>query len=187
MGRKPAFFITFVTSTRNVLISEQMSKAIESKITELVTGEIDAAGYDLVRVKINGGGKYATLQIMAERKDGVGMKVEDCAKLSGVVSLKIEADADLANRFDLEVSSPGIDRPLTRIRDFERFQSHVAKVELDVPVEGQKRFQGKIGNVGGGEIEFLVDKKVLKTAFENIVNAKLVLTDELLKSSMKQG
>jgi ribosome maturation factor RimP len=161
-----------------------MSKAVENKIVDLIAKDIDAAGYDLVRAQIVGGGKYATLQIMAERKDGVGMTVEDCAKISGAVSSIIEADADLADRFDLEVSSPGIDRPLMKMRDYERFQGHVAKIELKAPVEGQRRFQGKIVNVLGEEIEFSADKKVLKVPFKDIERAKLVLTDELLKAPM---
>ena len=191
MGRKPAFFVTFLShmfcfdvGTTLIGSKERMSKAVENKIVDLIAKNIDAAGYDLVRAQIVGGGKYATLQIMAERKDGVGMTVEDCAKISGAVSSIIEADADLADRFDLEVSSPGIDRPLMKIRDYERFQGHVAKIELKAPLEGQRRFQGKIVNVLGEEIEFSADKKVLKVPFKDIERAKLVLTDELLKAAV---
>jgi ribosome maturation factor RimP len=157
-----------------------MSKAVENKISELIVGEVDSAGYELVRVQITGGGKYATLQIMAERKDGVGMTVEDCATISSAVSLIIEADADLADRFDLEVSSPGIDRPLMKVRDFDRFRGHEAKFELKDPVEGQRRFQGRIESVSGEEITFKIDGKDLKASFRNIARAKLVLTDDLL-------
>jgi ribosome maturation factor RimP len=160
-----------------------MSKAVENKIASLIAGEIESAGYDLVRVQVKGGGKYAALQVMAERKDGAGMTVEDCATISGAVSSIIEADTELADRFDLEVSSPGIDRPLVKLEDFVRFKGHVAKIELSKPVEGQRRFQGKIVNVEGEEIEVGADKKVLKVSFKDIENAKLVLTDELLKAS----
>jgi ribosome maturation factor RimP len=163
-----------------------MSKAVENKIAERIAGDIDAAGYELVRVQITGGMKYATLQIMAERKDGVGMTVEDCAAISGAVSPIIEADADWTDRYDLEVSSPGIDRPLVKLRDFERFKGHVAKVELKVSVEGQRRFQGKISNVSGEAIEFNTDKGVLNLPFETIERAKLVLTDELLKTKQEK-
>jgi ribosome maturation factor RimP len=160
-----------------------MSKALENKIAGLIAGKVESAGYDLVRVQIKGGGKYATLQVMAERKDGVGMTVEDCATISSAVCLSVEADTDLADRFDLEVSSPGIDRPLVKLQDFVRFQGNVAKVELNAPLEGQRRFQGKIENVSGEEIAFSVDKKVLKVSFKDIERAKLVLTDELLKAA----
>jgi ribosome maturation factor RimP len=121
---------------------------------------------------------------MAERKDGAGMTVEDCAAISSAVSEIIEADADLADRFDLEDSSPGIDRPLVKLRDYERFLGHVAKVELKSPVSGQRRFQGKIAGVSGEEIEFGVDKGVLKVSFKDIERAKLVLTDDLLKGAV---
>jgi ribosome maturation factor RimP len=160
-----------------------MSKAVESKITGLIAGNIEAAGYNLVRVQITGGGKYAALQIMAERHDGVGMTVEDCGKISRAVSDVIEADKDLADRYDLEVSSPGIDRPLTKLQDYPRFQGHVAKVELNAPIEGQRRFQGKIAAISGEVIEFDTEKGAVKAPFAAIEKAKLVLTDELLKAA----
>ena len=160
-----------------------MSKQVESKITDLIAGDVSAGGYDLVRVQIKGGGKYATLQVMAERQDGVGMMVDDCAKLSRAISEKLEADKDLADRYDLEVSSPGIDRPLVRLQDYARFQGHVAKVELEAPVEGQKKFQGKIARVSGDAIEFGTDKGTVNVSFDAIEKAKLVLTDDLLKAA----
>ena len=160
-----------------------MSKAVETKVADLIAGAMDAAGYDLVRVLITGGGKYAALQIMAERRDGVGMTVEDCAAISRTVSERIEADAALAERFDLEVSSPGIDRPLMKAQDYARFQGHVAKVELNAPVNGQRRFQAKIARVSGDEVEFSTDKGALIVPVAAIERAKLVLTDELLKAA----
>jgi ribosome maturation factor RimP len=163
-----------------------MSKAVEKKIAELIAGEVEAAGYDLVRVQITGGGKYATLQVMAERKDGAGMTVEDCAKISSAVSPVIEADAEWADRYALEVSSPGIDRPLVKLGDYERFQGHVAKFELIKPREGQRRFQGRIAGVSGEVVEFDTDKGVQIIPFENIERAKLVLTDELLKTKQEK-
>jgi ribosome maturation factor RimP len=120
---------------------------------------------------------------MAERKDGAGMTVEDCAAISKAVSAKIEGDATLADRFDLEVSSPGIDRPLVKLQDYERYCGHVVKVELDAPVNGKKRFQGKIARVSGDQVEFEADKDVLHVPFATIEKAKLVLTDELLKAA----
>jgi ribosome maturation factor RimP len=162
-----------------------MSKNIESKINELIAGDIAAAGYELVRLEIKGGGKYATLQVMAERHDGAGMTVDDCAKLSKAITAKLEADPELADRYDLEVSSPGIDRPLVKLQDYLRFQGHVAKVELEAPIEGQKKFQGKIERVSGDAIEFGTEKGAVNVSFDAIEKAKLVLTDELLKSVSK--
>lgn len=160
-----------------------MSKSVENKVAELVAGEMGAAGYDLVRVHISGGGKYAALQIMGERQDRAGMTVEDCAAISKIVTAKLEADAALADKYDLEVSSPGIDRPLMKLQDYARFLGHVAKVELNTPVEGKKRFQGRITQTFETGIEFDVEKAALKVPFAQIERAKLVLTDELLKAA----
>ena len=160
-----------------------MSKAIEKNITDLIEADIKAAGYDLVRVHMSGGGKYAALQIMAERLDGVGMTVEDCAAISRTVSKHLEAHKEFADKYDLEVSSPGIDRPLVKLQDYARFEGHLAKVELGVPVEGQRRFQGKIARVSGDVVEFGTEKGAISVAFDGIEKAKLVLTDELLKAA----
>ena len=174
MGESPPFLLFFW---------DTMSKAVENKITALISGDLDAGGYDLVRVHISGGGKYAALQIMAERRDGVGMKVEDCAKISKSVTEKLEADKDLADRYDLEVSSPGIDRPLVKLQDYTRFQGHVAKIELNAPINGQRRFQGKIAGVTNDTIAFTTEKDTINAPFDAIERAKLVLTDELLKAA----
>ncbi len=161
-----------------------MSKAVEKKIATLIEGALDAAGYELVRVQVMGGGKYATLQVMAEPK-GRGMTVEDCATLSRLVSAKIEAEADLAQRFALEVSSPGIDRPLVRLKDYERFQGHLITAELTEPLQGQRRFQGRIIGASGDTITLDTDKGALAVPYGNIERAKLVLTDDLLKKEQE--
>ena len=160
-----------------------MSKAIESKIAGLIAADIDAAGYELVRVQITGGGKYAALQIMAERRDGAGMTAEDCAAISRQVIEKMSADKDLADKYDLEVSSPGIDRPLMKLQDYTRFQGHVAKVDLGTPINGQKRLQGKIVQVAGEVVEFETEGGALSVPFKGIDKAKLVITKELLKAA----
>jgi ribosome maturation factor RimP len=160
-----------------------MSKIVENKIVALITDDLDAAGYDLVRVHISGGGKYAALQIMAERHDGMGMTVEDCAAISKFVSARLETDKDLADRYDLEVSSPGIDRPLTRVQDYLRFQGHIAKVSLEAPIDGQKKFEGKILEMSDDTVAFHTEKGILKVPFSVIENAKLVLTDALMKAA----
>ena len=111
------------------------------------------------------------------------MTVEDCAHISKAVSTKIEDDISLADRFSLEVSSPGIDRPLVKLKDYERYCGHLAKVELDTPVKGKKRFQGKIARVLSDAVEFEADEDRLSIPFAMIEKAKLVLTDELLKAA----
>jgi ribosome maturation factor RimP len=156
-----------------------MSKTIENKIAAFVADGVDATRYELVRVQVTG----PTLQLMVERKDGAGMTVDDCATISRAVSSAIEADPELADRYALEVSSPGIDRPLVKLEDYARFQGHVAKIELKAPLEGRRRFQGTIAGIIGDEIEFNVDKDALKVPFRGIERAKLVLTDALLKET----
>ena len=160
-----------------------MSKTVESKVVALIEAPVQEAGYELVRVRIKGGGKHATLQIMAERTDGVGMTVDDCAAISGFVAPLLEADPDLAEKFALEVSSPGIDRPLVRLKDFERYKGFVAKIELKAPKDGQRRFQGAIESVSGETIALAHEKGVAQVLFTDIEQAKLVLTDELLKAA----
>jgi len=173
--------------TLKVLHAERMSKAVENRIADLIEDAVYAAGYELVRVQILSGGKYATLQVMAEPLSGGGMTVEDCAKLSRLVSAKVEAEEDLAERYALEVSSPGIDRPLVKRKDFERYKGHIAKIELNAPFHGQRRFQGVVSGLSGDDVLALqTDKGVVDLPFENIDRAKLVLTDALLKKEQEK-
>lgn len=166
------------------------AKAIESKAATMITDNLSAMGYELVRVKLMTGGSFATLQIMAERADGKGMTVEDCVSISHAVSEKLDTDTAMAD-FTLEVSSPGIDRPLVQLKDFERFTGHLAAIELEAamqpPTEGhkpRKRFKGSIiriaGNTQDAEIEFNTEAGALYVPMSNIVSAKLVLTDDLI-------
>jgi ribosome maturation factor RimP len=162
-----------------------MSKLVENNIAALIGEDLQGAGYDLVRVHISGGGKYAALQVMAERRDEVGMTVEDCAAISKMIMSKIDGDKELADKYDLEVSSPGIDRPLVRLQDFIRFKGHIAKVDLEKPIEGQKRFQGKIADASENGIRFDTEKGSVTAPVSSIDKAKLVLTDALLKAAVK--
>lgn len=163
-----------------------MSKAIENRIADLLEDAVHAAGYELVRLQILGGGKYATLQVMAEPENGGGMTVEDCARLSRLVSEKVEAEEDLAGRYALEVSSPGIDRPLSKMKDFERYKGHVVKIELNVSLDGRRRFQGKISGISGQTIALQTERGEVDLHLENIDRAKLVLTDALLKKEQEK-
>lgn len=169
-------------------------KPVERKVANLIADDLSTMGYDLVRVQMSGGGRYATLQIMAERLDGAGMTVEDCAAISHSASEKLDADEALADQYTLEVSSPGIDRPLVRVKDFERYAGHVAKIELETPLEGvadgKRRFQGDIVRVTGdaletASIEFRTEKGAFSIPMKEIARAKLVMTDALLDAAAK--
>jgi ribosome maturation factor RimP len=154
-----------------------------SHLEPILEPAIEAAGYRLVRLRLMGG-KTKTLQIMAERPDGT-MNVEDCAKLSHALLDFLEAEDPLEGDYELEVSSPGIDRPLTRLLDFSRYAGHEAKLELMAPLDGRKRFRGKILGLDGNEVVVEAQGSRLKFPFKGIAEAKLVLTDQLIAEDLK--
>jgi ribosome maturation factor RimP len=154
-----------------------------SHLEPILEPAIEAAGYRLVRLRLMGG-KTKTLQIMAERPDGT-MNVEDCAKLSHALLDFIEAEDPLEGEYELEVSSPGIDRPLTRLTDFSRYAGHEAKLELLAPLDGRKRFRGKLLGLDGNEVVIETQGARFKFPFRGIADAKLVLTDELIAEDLK--
>lgn len=134
------------------------------------------------------GGKRKTLQVMAERPDG-GMDVDDCAELSRRLSEVLEAADPITDEYVLEVSSPGIDRPLTAAADFERFAGHEARIELKQPIAGRRRFKGTIAGLQNGEVVIEVQgeqgpERVL-LPLSSIAEAKLMLTDRLIQESLK--
>ena len=166
--------------------SQQGTRAILTAMSHLepiLEPAIEAAGYRLVRLRLMGG-KTKTLQIMAERPDGT-MNVEDCAKLSHALLDFIEAEDPLEGEYELEVSSPGIDRPLTRLMDFSRYAGHEAKLELLAPLDGRKRFRGKLLGLDGNEVVVEAQGSRLKFPFKGIAEAKLVLTDQLIAEDLK--
>ena len=154
-----------------------------SHLEPILEPAIEAAGYRLVRLRLMGG-KTKTLQIMAERPDGT-MNVEDCAKLSHALLDFIEAEDPLEGDYELEVSSPGIDRPLTRLMDFLRYAGHEAKLELVAPIDGRKRFRGKLLGLEGNEVLMETGGARVTLPFRGIAEAKLVLTDQLIAEDLK--
>lgn len=145
---------------------------------------ITAAGFVLVRLRLMGT-KHKTLQVMAEKPDGT-MDVEGCAELSRALSDFIDADPEMIEgEFDLEVSSPGIDRPLTRLTDFARWSGHEAKIELTAMLDGRKRFKGTLLGLEGSDVVFAFDKDRIKLPFAAIAEAKLILTDKLIEEDLK--
>src|SRR5690242_15448634 len=142
-------------------------------------------GYRLVRVAVLGAGRM-TLQIMAERRDEAPMTVEDCADISRSVSALLDVEDPIAGAYTLEVSSPGLDRPLTRLKDFERFAGFTAKLETRLAIDGRKRFKGTLKGVEGEEIILDAEGGPARVTFDNVLRAKLVITDELLRASAGQ-
>jgi ribosome maturation factor RimP len=152
---------------------------LAERIAKLITPAIEAMGFDLVRVQVSGS-QRPTLQIMAEPANGRVMSVDDCADISRAISAVLDVEDPIAGAYSLEVSSPGIDRPLTRPKDYERFLGHEAKVETTAPLDGRKRFKGPIKSVDANAVELTVDGADLRIPFAAIHKAKLVLTDALI-------
>ncbi|MEO1250134.1 MAG: ribosome maturation factor RimP, partial [Pseudomonadota bacterium] len=155
------------------------------KVKAIVEPSLEAMGYEVVRVQLTGGGGNAVLQIMADRTDGGEMQVDDCADISRAISAVLDVDDPISGAYSLEVSSPGIDRPLTKLDHFARFAGHDARIELREGLEGRKRFRGILSGIEG-ELVLLrladdeCDEQTIELPFEQISKAKLVLTDELL-------
>jgi ribosome maturation factor RimP len=159
----------------------------QTHLESLVAPAVEAAGYRLVRFRVMGA-KRKTLQVMAERSDGQ-MAVEDCTALSRRLSEVLEAADPIEGEYVLEVSSPGIDRPLTSLEDFSRFAGHEARIELAADIAGRKRFRGILAGIENGDVLMDVkdekDTSRMRFGFSSIAEAKLVLTDKLIQESLK--
>lgn len=153
-----------------------------AKIAAMISPSLESMGYEIVRISFKGGDR-PILQIMAERADGT-MNIEGCQEISRAVSALMDVEDPIEDAYELEVSSPGIDRPLTRQKDFERWAGFEAKVELDEAVDGQRRYRGKLLGIEDDTISLLGDAdEKFKLPFANVRKAKLVLTDELIAAS----
>lgn len=148
-----------------------------SNIERLIKDSLESMGYDIVRIQLQGG-KRKTLQIMIDRLDAEEINLDDCSTVSRTISALLDVEDPLEEAYSLEVSSPGIDRPLTRMKDFERFKGHLAKVELKLPQDdGRKRFEGVLMAPEGDLIRIELKEPVgavREFAFEDIQRAKLV-------------
>ena len=153
-------------------------------LTQLIEPEAKALGFDLVRVKMFGGDD-PTLQIMAERPETRQLNIDDCAALSRRISDLFDEVDPIEEAYRLEVSSPGIDRPLTRLKDFADWAGHEARVNVIEAVDGRKQFKSILAGVSGEDV-LLNDPKVgeVRVAFANVHSAKLVLTDALISATM---
>jgi len=163
---------------------------VEARIAQIVAPLAREAGYRLVRIRLSGQNGL-TLQIMAERDDGT-MTVEDCEELSRLVSPVLDVEDPIEKAYYLEVSSPGIDRPLVRKSDFETAKGHLAKIETSVMVAERKRFRGRIAEVDAEGVVIerdqasYGDEPTVKVPFEAMAEARLILTDDLVRDSLKK-
>ena len=159
---------------------------IEARIAHIVESVVEGLGYRLVRVRLssmNG----ATLQIMADKPDGT-MTVEDCETLSRDLSPTLDVEDPIDRDYNLEVSSPGIDRPLVRRSDFARWSGHDAKIELSRLFDGRKRFRGRLGGIEGDHVLVAADGgAVQRLPIGDIVEARLTLTDDLIRETLRNA
>ncbi len=167
-------------ATRTELSKTSVGKAAE--VERLIAGTVESMGFDIVRVMLSGD-RRARLQIMAERRGGAGMRVEDCAQLSRAVAAVLEVEDPIAGAYELEVSSPGLDRPLTRLSDFDRFAGFEAKLETDRPIDGRRRWRGRLLGIAGESVRLESEDGEVEVPFHDLVKAKLVLNDELLSAA----
>jgi len=170
----------------NTLIAKA---AIDRRMAEIITPVIEDMGFELVRVRLMGG-LTKTLQIMAERPEG-GITVDECGAISTAVSAVLDVEDPISETYTLEVSSPGIDRPLTRLKDFETFEGYEARIETEEMIDGRRRFKGVIAGVEDGEVLINIEgqgdeEQTIGLKFDWLSDAKLVLTEDLIKEMLRQ-
>ncbi|MCB2115846.1 MAG: ribosome maturation factor RimP [Rhodobacteraceae bacterium] len=158
--------------------------AIDRRLAEIVTPTIEGLGFELVRIRLMGG-NTKTLQIMADRPEG-GIDVDDCGRISVAVSAVLDVEDPIEEAYNLEVSSPGIDRPLTRLKDFDIWKGYEAKIETSEMIDGRKRFKGMVAGTEGDEVLIEIEEGTIGLKFDWLSDAKLVLTDELITEMLRQ-
>jgi len=158
--------------------------AMDRRLAEIVTPVIEGMGYELVRLRLMGG-KTHNLQIMAEKPEG-GIEVDDLADISTAISAVLDVEDPIEDNYSLEVSSPGIDRPLTRLKDFATWSGYIAKLETSDLIDGRKRFKGTLAGVEGDEVLIEISEGTIGLKFDWLAEAKLVLTDELITEMLRQ-
>jgi len=161
------------------------SEGRAAEVERLIAPAVVAMGYDIVRVLLSGK-RRQRLQIMAERHDGGGMVVEDCVALSRAIEAILDVEDPIAVGYELEVSSPGIDRPLTRAADFERFAGFEAKLETAPPYEGQRRWIGRLLGLEGETVRIETEEGEVALPCAAIAKAKLIMTDDLIAAAERK-
>lgn len=162
---------------------------MDRRLAEIVAPVIEDLGFELVRLRLQGG-RSATLQIMADRPAGVpgapgGIEVDDCGLISTAVSATLDVEDPIEDAYTLEVSSPGIDRPLTRLKDFDAWAGHEARLETTELIDGRRRFKGPLAGTEGDEVLIEVEEGTIGLRFEWLSDAKLILTDELIREVLR--
>ncbi len=178
---RAAFFIG------NLSVSDNRPKhtGLEGKIAEMIAPRLEAMGYELVRVAVIGT-ESPTVQVMADRADEAAFTLDDCEQVSHLLSAVLDVEDPISSAWTLEVSSAGIDRPLTRVKDWNRFAGYEAKAELNFPgPDGRKRFTGVILSADEEAARLKVDGEIVELRLADVRKAKLVLTDALIAFSTR--
>jgi ribosome maturation factor RimP len=160
---------------------------LEARIAELISPSVTGLGFEIVRIKLMDGPRR-TLQIMIDHLDGSTITAADCAKVSRHVSAILDVEDPISGEYDLELSSPGIDRPLVREKDFARYAGHEAKISMAAAVDGRKHFKGKLLGITETGVQMQLDDSAdpVTLNFNDISSAKLLLTDALIAETLKQ-
>ncbi|MBV7411067.1 ribosome maturation factor RimP [Maritimibacter sp. DP1N21-5] len=162
--------------------------AIDRRLAEIVRPVIEDMGYELVRLRLMGSTKSNTLQIMADKPEG-GIEVDDLSEITTAVGATLDVEDPIEGEYTLEVSSPGIDRPLTRYKDFDAWNGWLAKIETSELIDGRKRFKGTLAGTEDGEVLIEIEDDgtpvTIGLTFDLLSDAKLVLTDDLIAEMLK--
>lgn len=162
--------------------------AIDRRLAEIIQPTIEGMGFELVRVRLMGGMRRV-LQIMADRPEG-GIDVDDCGNISTAISAVLDVEDPIADNYTLEVSSPGIDRPLTRLKDFNVWKGWEARIETSELIDGRRRFKGHLAGVEGEEVLVEIEEKgesvTIGLRFDWLSDAKLILSDDLIAEMLRQ-
>ncbi|MGY6635305.1 MAG: ribosome maturation factor RimP [Alkalilacustris sp.] len=160
---------------------------MDRRLAQIVTPVLEALGFELIRLRMQGG-RRAILQIMADRPAGDprgSIVVDDCADISTAVSAVLDVEDPIGDPYTLEVSSPGIDRPLTRLKDFDAWEGHEARLETAELIDGQRRFRGLLAGTDGDEVLIEIEAGTIGLKFDWLSDAKLVLTDALIAETLR--
>ena len=157
--------------------------ATDKRLFDILSPMIEGLGYEIVRLRLMTG-NTPTLQIMAQKPDGT-MEVDSCAEISTAVSALMDVEDPIIEAYTLEVSSPGIDRPLTRLKDFHQWAGYNAKIETEQLIDGRRRFKGLLAGVDGDELLITIDEGTIGLKFDWLADAKLLLTDDLIRSVLR--
>ena len=157
--------------------------AMDQRLLTILNPMIEGLGYEVVRLRLMSG-NTPTLQIMAQKPDGT-MEVDGCAEISTAVSALMDVEDPIIEAYTLEVSSPGIDRPLTRLKDFDQWVGYVAKIETEQLIDGRRRFKGELAGIDGDEVLITIEEGTIGLKFDWLADAKLILTDDLIRAVLK--